>query len=183
MSLPRSLTLAAAAALIAGTALAQPAAAPAPAAPAEAAAPPSAAAQAYKPITPGGDLVATLTASGQFTKLLAAIDKAGLTTTLKGPRALTLFAPTDAALGTSLDAMSAQELQPLLLYHLYGNKITPDQIAGKKGPVPTADANKPVELDGSAMPNKINDSVILQADVQASNGVIYVLDKALTPPA
>jgi uncharacterized surface protein with fasciclin (FAS1) repeats len=179
MSLSRSLTLVAAAALIAGSALAQPATAPAPAAPAE---PSSAAAQAYKQIAPSGDLVATLAASGEFTKYLAAVDKAGLTTTLKGPRALTLFVPTDAAVGTSLDAMSAADLQPLLLYHLYGATITPDQVVGKKGPVTTA-ANKPIQLDGSVMPNKINDSVILQANVHASNGVIYVLDKALTPPA
>jgi uncharacterized surface protein with fasciclin (FAS1) repeats len=193
--LSRSLTLAAAAALIAGAAMAQPATAPAPAAPAAAApaaaapeapaapAAPSAAAQAYKQIMPAGDLVATLMASGQFTKYLAAVDKAGLTTTLKGPRALTLFVPTDAALGTAWDALSAQDLQPLLLYHLYGNKITPDQIQGKKGPIPTADGNKPITIDGSMTPNMINDSVILQADVQATNGVIYVIDKPLTPPA
>ena len=179
MFLPRSLTLAAAAALIAGAAMAQTAAAPS-AAPAG---PPSAAASTYKPITPTGDLVATLAASGQFSKFLAAADKAGLTPTLKGPRALTLFVPTDAAVGATLDAMTPQELQPLLLYHLYGNKITPDQIAGKKGPVPTADANKPVDIDGASTPNKVNDAVVLQGDVEATNGVIYVLDKPLTPPA
>jgi uncharacterized surface protein with fasciclin (FAS1) repeats len=191
----RTLTLAAAAALIAGSALAQAPAAPAAAAPAAAApaaaapaapaAPPSAAAQAYKPITPAGDLAATLKASGQFTKFLAAADKAGLTPLLSGARPLTLFVPTDAGVeGSPLASETAtgQELQPLILYHVYGNKIAADQVTGKKGPVPTA-ANKNIEIDGSATPNKINDSVILQGDVQVSNGVIYVLDKALTPPA
>ncbi|HTK36475.1 MAG TPA: fasciclin domain-containing protein [Caulobacteraceae bacterium] len=182
MSFTRSLTLAAAAALIAGAALAQPASAPAPAAVPAPAAAPSAAAQTYKPIAPAGDLVSTLAASGEFSKFLAAADKAGLTPTLKGPRALTLFVPTDAAVGTSLDSLTPAELQPLLLYHLYGAKITPDQVAGKKGPVQTA-ANKPIELDGASTPNKINDAVVLQADVVATNGVIYVLDKPLTPPA
>ena len=183
MSLPRILTLVAATALISGAAMAQaPAAAPAAAAPAAAPAPPSAAAQAYKPIMPAGDLVATLSASVQFTKFLAAVDKAGLTPVLKGPRALTLFVPTDAALGTAWDGLMTAQLQPLLLYHLYGNKITPDQVAGKKGPVPTA-ANKTVDIDGSSTPNMINDAVVLQADVQATNGVIYVIDKPLTPPA
>jgi uncharacterized surface protein with fasciclin (FAS1) repeats len=193
----RTLTLAAAAAaLFAGSALAQapaaappaaapPAAAPDAAAPAPAA-PPSAAAQAYRPITPAGDLAATLKASGQFTKFLAAADKAGLTPLLSGTqRQLTLFVPTDMAVeGTPLASETAtgQELQPLILYHVYGNKIAADQVAGKKGPVPTA-ANKNIEIDGSVTPNKINDSVILQGDVQVSNGVIYVLDKPLTPPA
>jgi uncharacterized surface protein with fasciclin (FAS1) repeats len=187
----RTLTLAAAAAgLIAGSAFAQ---APAPAAPAAGApapeaapaAPASAAAQAYKPIAPAGDLASTLKASGQFTKFLAAADKAGLTPLLTGARPLTLFVPTDAALDGSpitQESLTAQELQPLLVYHVYGAKITPDQIAGKKGPVQTA-ANKPIEIDGSVMPNKVNDAVVLQADIQATNGVIYVLDKPLTPPA
>jgi uncharacterized surface protein with fasciclin (FAS1) repeats len=188
----RTLTLAAmTAALLAGSAFAQapaPAApaAPAAAAPAAPAAPPSAAAQAYKPIAPAGDLAATLKASGQFTKFLALADKAGLTPLLSGARPLTLFVPTDAAIeGTPLataDTLEPAALQPLLLYHVYGNKITPDQIVGKKGPVPTA-SNKNIEVDGSATPNKINDSVILQGDVQVSNGVIYALDKPLTPPA
>ena len=91
--------------------------------------------------------------------------------------------PTDAAFGTSWDALDdeAQDLQPLLLYHLYGSKITPDQVAGKKGPIPTADGNKPIDVDGSVDAIKVNDSVILQADVQATNGVIYVIDKPLTP--
>jgi uncharacterized surface protein with fasciclin (FAS1) repeats len=189
MSPKRTLTyFAAAAVLFAGPALAQgPApAAPAAAAPEAPAAPPSAAAQAYKPIAPAGDLVATLKASGQFTRFLALADKAGLTATFAGPRALTLFVPTDAALeGTPLanaDALTPAELQPVLLYHVYGNKITADQFAGKKGPVPTA-VNKNIEIDGSVTPNKVNDAVILQANVQASNGVIYVLDKPLTPPA
>lgn len=185
----RTLTIAAAAvALLAGPAMAQAQAPAAPAAPPAAApaAPPSAAAAAFKPITPAGDLAATLKASGQFTKFLAAADKAGLTPLLSGARPLTLFVPTDAAVeGTPLaniEAMTGAELQPVLLYHVYGNKIAPDQIVGKKGPVPTA-ANKNIEIDGSATPNKINDSVILQGDVQVSNGVIYALDKPLTPPA
>ncbi len=182
------LTAAAAAALIAGSALAQ---APAPAAPEapEAAAPaaaPSPAAAAYQPIAPAGDLAATLKASGQFSKFLAAAEKAGLTPLLSGARPLTLFVPTDAAIeGTPLanvETMTGADLQPVLLYHVYGNKIAPDQIVGKKGPVPTA-ANKNIEIDGSGTPGKINDSVILQANVEVSNGVIYALDKPLTPPA
>jgi uncharacterized surface protein with fasciclin (FAS1) repeats len=179
MSVSRSLALAAAAALISGVALAQPVPAPAPA-PAVSA--PSPAAQAYKPIAPAGDLAATLASSGQFSKFLAAADKAGLTPLLKGARPLTLFVPTDAAVGTELDSLTPQQLQPLLVYHIYGAKISPDQIAGKKGPIPTA-ANKPIEIDGTTTPEKVNDATVLQADVEATNGVIYVLDKPLTPPA
>jgi uncharacterized surface protein with fasciclin (FAS1) repeats len=192
--------MAAAAALVSGAALAQegapaapPAGSAAPAAPAEGAAPsadaaapapPSAAAQAYRPIAPAGDLASTLKASGQFTKFLALADKAGLTPLLTGARPLTLFVPTDAAIdGTPLaQEMPATELQPILVYHIYGALIPATELEGKKGPVQTA-ANKPIEVDGSVMPMKINDSVVLQANVQTTNGAIYVLDKPLTPPA
>lgn len=208
--LHRTLTLAAAAALLAGGAFAQapasppasppnnsPAQAPAAAAPAEAgapaageapaadapaAAPPSAAAQAFKPITASGDLAATLRASGQFSKFLAASEKAGLTGLLTGARPLTLFVPTDAAVeGTPLanvESMTVEQLRPILLQHVHAQRIAPDQIAGKKGPVPMA-SQKTVEIDGSATPMKVGEAVVLQADVGATNGAIYVIDRVL----
>lgn len=187
-----------AAALVAGSAFAQaPAQAPAdapaaPAAEAAPAAPPSAAAQAFKPLptAAAGDLAATLQASGQFSKFLAAAEKTGLGALLKGPRELTLFVPTDVAfdalpagqLEQLLAANPATQLQQILVYHIVATKITPEQVDGKKGPIPTA-SQKAVEFDGSVTPAKVNDAVVLQANVPASNGVIYVIDKVLTPPA
>ena len=82
----------------------------------------------------------------EFTKFLAAADKAGLTPLLSGARPLTLFVPTDAGVeGSPLASETAtgQELQPLILYHVYGNKIAADQVTGKKGPVPTAAKPRP----------------------------------------
>ena len=200
MSLIRTVTSAAAIALWAGSALAQTPATPpnnsppqAPAA-AEVAAPAvrSAAAQAFKPLptTASGNLQATLAASGQFTKFLAAAEKTGMGSFLTGARPLTLFVPTDVAfdalpagqLDTMLAAVPATQLQAVVVYHIVATKVTPDQVNGKKGPVPTA-GGKSVELDGSVTPMKVADAVILQANVPATNGVIYVIDKVLTPPA
>ena len=85
---------------------------------------------------------ATLRASGQFSKFLAASEKAGLTGLLTGARPLTLFVPTDAAVeGTPLanvESMTVEQLRPILLQHVHAQRIAPDQIAGKKGPVPMA---------------------------------------------
>jgi uncharacterized surface protein with fasciclin (FAS1) repeats len=192
MSPFRIVTLAAASALIAGSAMAQaPAADAAPAAPAAEAAP-SAAAQAFQPLStaPSGDLAATLQAAGQFSKFLAAAEKTGLGALLKGQRELTLFVPTDAAFDAlpagQLDQLMAAnppaQLQGLVVYHIVATKIAPEQVNGAKGPIPTA-SQKPVDFDGSLSPMKVNDAVVLQANVPASNGVIYVIDKVLTPPA
>ncbi len=185
------MSFAAAAALFAGSAFAQEPA-PTPAAPTaeapapEAAppAPPSAAAQAFTPITAAGNLQATLAASGQFTKFLAAAEKTGLGGFLTGTRELTILAPTDAAfaevagLDAMLEANPATDLQRVLVKHIIATKIAASQVTGAKGPVPTAGGTN-VEIDGSVMPMKVDGAVVLQGDVQATNGVIYVIDKVL----
>ena len=165
-------------------ALAQAPAAPAAAAPA--------AAGAYQAITPSGDIIATLTAAGQFKTLLKALDATNLTGVLKTPGPLTLFAPTDAAfaampagqLDQLMNAKPPTGLQQFLVYHIINAKVDDSKIKGAKGPIPSA-AGKPIYIDGSGTPAKANDATILQ-DVTVSNGVIHVIDKVLssdfTPP-
>jgi uncharacterized surface protein with fasciclin (FAS1) repeats len=168
MKLSKSLT---AAALLA--ALSTPVFAQAPAAPAAAAAP-------AVNVKPSGDIVATLTASGQFTMLLKALDATSLTAVLKTPGPLTLFAPTDAAFAAAtVDMNDKAALQQLLVYHIINAKVDEAKIKGSKGPIPSA-ANKPLYVDGSSTPYKVNDATILQ-DVNVSNGVIHVVDKVLSP--
>jgi uncharacterized surface protein with fasciclin (FAS1) repeats len=166
-----------------------PAAAP-PAAPAPAASAPAAAAPATGGavnVAPAGDIIATLTASGQFKTLLKALDATNLTGVLKTPGPLTLFAPTDAAfaampagqLDQLMNAKPPAALQQLLVYHIINAKVDDSKINGTKGPVPSA-AGKPIYVDGSSTPHKANDATILQ-DVTVSNGVIHVIDKVLSP--
>ena len=170
-----TLTAALSTSVLAASALAQPAAAPAPAA------------AATVNVTPAGDIVATLTASGQFKTLLKALDATNLTGVLKTPGPLTLFAPTDAAfaampagqLDQLMNAKPPAALQQLLVYHIINAKVDDAKINGTKGPVPSA-AGKPIYVDGSGAPHKANDAAILQ-DVTVSNGVIHVIDKVLSP--
>ncbi|HXQ47480.1 MAG TPA: fasciclin domain-containing protein, partial [Caulobacteraceae bacterium] len=80
---------------------------------AAAAAPPPAAAPPAAPsfqLTPSGDIVGTLKASGQFTILLKALDAANLTAFLQGAGPYTLLAPTDAA----FSALPAGQLDSLM---------------------------------------------------------------------
>jgi uncharacterized surface protein with fasciclin (FAS1) repeats len=167
-------------------------AAPAAEAPAATAPVPGPGAAGFSPLptTGAANIVDTLKASGQFTTLLKAADQVNLTGLLSTRNPLTLIAPTDAAfaqlppgqLDELLKPENAQKLQGLIVYHLVALKVTKDQIAGHKGPIPSA-AQKPIEADGSFDTLKMNDAVVLQAEVPASNGAIYVVDKVLTPPA
>ncbi|HXQ10012.1 MAG TPA: fasciclin domain-containing protein [Caulobacteraceae bacterium] len=173
--------------VLAAPALAQDAQPAAPAAPP----PPAAAAPAAPSIqlTPSGDIIGTLKASGQFTILLKALDAANLTAFLQGAGPYTLLAPTDDAfkalpagqLDSLMQPANAAQLQALLAYHIIAVGVPPSKVQGTKGPIPTA-AGPDVQIDGSATPFKANDADIVgQATV--SNGDVYVVDKVLMPQA
>jgi|HubBroStandDraft_4_1064222.scaffolds.fasta_scaffold91399_1 uncharacterized surface protein with fasciclin (FAS1) repeats len=173
--------------VLAAPALAQDAQPAAPAAP-----PPPAAAAPAAPsmqLTPSGDIIGTLKASGQFTILLKALDAANLTAFLQGAGPYTLLAPTDDAfkalpagqLDSLMQPANAAQLQALLAYHIIAVGVPPSKVQGTKGPIPTA-AGPDVQIDGSATPFKANDADIVgQATV--SNGDVYAVDKVLTPQA
>lgn len=187
------LTAAAAAALLAGPAFAQeamqtpapapqeqPAATPAPAA-APAATPAPVAAQA-------NNVIDVLRAQGNFTTLLTALDGAQLTETLSTRPAITIFAPTDEAFAALpeadrtrlLDPANAQELRSLLLYHVIVADVQASQINGARGGVETA-ARTQVLLDGTGDAIKVDGATVTRADIDASNGGVYVIDKVLNP--
>ena len=147
-------------------------------------------ASGFTPIrpAPGSNIVATLQASGEFTKLVAALQATNLTGLISSHPNLTLFAPTDAAFAQlppgQLDTLmkSPQQLQAILTYHLVATTIRPADVQGHAaGPVPAAD-NKQLTVDGSGPTIKVNDAAVLQPGVIASNGIIYPISKVLTPP-
>ncbi|CAN7176076.1 fasciclin domain-containing protein [Phenylobacterium sp. LjRoot225] len=135
-----------------------------------------------------GDLVETLRASGQFTAFLKAADATNLTGVLKNNQNLTVFAPTDAAFAAlppgRLDALMADkpQLQKLLTHHIVNARVDSSKFRGAKGPVPSA-AGDSIQLDGSGETLRADDAAIVQPDVIASNGVLQVVDRVLTPGA
>ena len=183
MTCVRAFLIASVGVCLAGAAMAQ----PAPAAP-PAAAPP-AAAGAYRPIAPAGDILSTLQASGEFTTFVKAATATNLAQVLKTQPNITVLAPTDAAfaampadqLNSLMQPANVGQLQALVTYHLINAKLDSSQIKGHAAtPVPTV-ANAKVTLDGSGPELKANDANIVQPDVMASNGVILVIDKVLSP--
>jgi transforming growth factor-beta-induced protein len=188
------LTVAAAALVVSACSGSSSTPAPATAAPAtpaasmapESMAPESMAPESMAPAT--GDIVDTATAAGSFTTLLQAATAAGLVDTLKGPGPFTVFAPTDDAFAAlpagTLDGLlkDPEALKQILLYHVVAGKVTSDQVVG----LTSADtvAGQPISIavkDGEVY---LNDTVkVVMTDIEASNGVIHVIDGVLLPPA
>ncbi|MDP3659588.1 fasciclin domain-containing protein [Phenylobacterium sp.] len=133
-----------------------------------------------------GDLMDTARLSGQFTIFVKAVDATNLTSVLKTNKNLTVFAPTDAAFAAlpagELDRLMADKagLQKLLTYHIVNARVDSTKIKGAKGPVTTV-SGQPIELDGSGDMLMVNNADITQSDVMATNGILHVVDKVLTP--
>ena len=147
------------------------------------------AAGAFTPIvpSPASDIITELKSSGEFTTLLAVLNTTNLTNLVATHPNLTLLAPTDAAFAAlppgQLDALKKNpvQLQALLTYHLIGAKVPATDVKGHAAGKVMTVAKKNVTIDGSSTPIKVNDATVLQAGVPAANGVIYVVDKVLTP--
>jgi uncharacterized surface protein with fasciclin (FAS1) repeats len=119
--------------------------------------------------------------AGNFIQLLAALDSAGLADTFAQPGNYTVFAPTDEAFEALGDVdLSADELKAILLFHVVGDSLTRDQLA-TDDIIPTLDGRPLfVNRDGATILN-ISGAKILTFDIQASNGVIHVIDRVLIP--
>lgn len=131
------------------------------------------------------DIVDTAVEAGDFTTLAAALEKAGLVETLKGEGPFTVFAPTDAAFEkllkkldiTAEELLARDDLKEILLYHVLSGKVMSSDL--KEGMKAETLAKKPVKI--SLDPVKVNNAKVVKADIEASNGVIHVIDEVLLP--
>lgn len=121
----------------------------------------------------------------QLSTLNKLIVSAGLTETLSGPGPFTVFAPTDdafkavpAATMTAL-ANDKEQLKAVLTYHVIEGKLTSTDV--KTGPAKTVQGSN-VSLSKAGTFVTVEDAVVTQADIGASNGVVHVIDRVLLPP-
>ncbi|MCX6535981.1 MAG: fasciclin domain-containing protein, partial [Actinobacteria bacterium] len=136
-------------------------------------------------MTEAGDIVAVASATEGFTTLVAALTAAGLVETLQGAGPFTVFAPTDAAfaalpaglLEKLLLPANVEVLKSILTYHVVAGKVMSTEVVA--GEVPTVEGSK-LTL-ATDMGVKVNDATVTQADIEATNGVIHVIDKVLIP--
>jgi len=132
-----------------------------------------------------GNIVEVASANEDFSTLVAAITAAGLGETLSGEGPFTVFAPTNEAFAALpaglLDKLLLAEnkdiLVKILTYHvLDGEVMAADVTAGDAATVEGSSVT--ITTDGGV---KVNDAMVTATDVDASNGVIHVIDKVLVP--
>lgn len=141
-------------------------------------------------VLPSSDNIpATATKAGTFNTLLAAVKAAGLVEALSGDGPLTVFAPTDAAFaklpkGTVESLLlpeNKDKLIGILTYHVVSGRVYSDAAvkAGKAKTLQGATVSIKANKDGAF----VNQSGLVATDIDASNGVIHVIDQVLMPPA
>ncbi len=132
------------------------------------------------------DIPTNAAGTGIHDTLVAALAHVDLVTTLEGTGPFTVFAPTDQAFsdaGVDLANFQTDEekavLTDILLYHVVAGAVPASAVTdGMLAEMVNGDKTK-FTVDGTV---SINDATVIQADVQASNGIIHVIDKVLTPP-
>ncbi|MFM8875492.1 MAG: fasciclin domain-containing protein [Anaerolineae bacterium] len=134
-------------------------------------------------------IVDVAVADGRFTTLVAAVEAAGLVETLSGEGPFTVFAPTDDAFAAlpagTLDSLllpeNKQQLTDILTYHVVSGKVmAADVVTLTSAPTVLGKDITITVKDGKVY---LNDTVqVIITDVEASNGVIHVIDAVLLPP-
>lgn len=132
------------------------------------------------------DIVGTATDAGSFTTLLAAAEAAGLVETLQGEGPFTVFAPTDEAFAALPEGTVESLLLPenkdqlvsILTYHVVPGKVMSGDLTDDMMATTVEGDDITIDLDNGVM---VNDATVVTADVEASNGVIHVIDKVLMP--
>ncbi|XP_066472308.1 transforming growth factor-beta-induced protein ig-h3 [Tiliqua scincoides] len=136
---------------------------------------------------PVGTVMDVLKADNRFSTLVAAIQSAGLTETLNRPSSFTVFAPTNEAFQAmpqgELNKLmgNARELANILKYHV-GEEILVSGAVGAVIRLKTLQGDK-LEISSKNHVIHINKTPVSEADIMATNGVIYALNTVLQPPA
>ncbi|MEK6190411.1 MAG: fasciclin domain-containing protein [Carnobacterium alterfunditum] len=132
------------------------------------------------------DVVGVALGNPDFSILVSALQKAELVETLQGDGPFTVFAPTNAAfekllteLDITADELLAQpDLAKVLTYHVVSGKVLASDLTDGMT-APTVNGEE-LMFDLSADP-MVNKSMITQTDIEATNGVVHVIDTVLVP--
>jgi uncharacterized surface protein with fasciclin (FAS1) repeats len=135
----------------------------------------------------GMNIVETAQEAGGFSTLLAAAEAAGLVETLTGEGPLTVFAPTDDAFAAlpegTVESLLMEEnrdqLVAVLTYHVVPGAVMSTDLVDDMTAATVQGAEITIDLDNGVM---VNDANVVAADIEASNGVIHVIDKVILPP-
>lgn len=134
---------------------------------------------------PSSDIVETAAAAGTFTTLLAAAEAAGLVDVLKSEGPFTVFAPTDDAFaalpaGTVESLLQDPEaLASILTYHVVAGRVTAAQVVNLTEAVTLNGQSVSIMVHGGSV--MVDDANVVATDIEASNGIIHVIDAVILP--
>ena len=126
-------------------------------------------------------------ASAGFDTLVTAVVEAGLAETLSSAGPFTVFAPTDEAFAALPDGLldavlaDADLLTAVLTYHVVAGAVPASDVVNLRSAATVQGESVTIGVDGGMV--HVNDATVIQADVEASNGIIHVIDTVLLPPS
>lgn len=127
----------------------------------------------------------TAASAPQLSTLNKLIQDAGMGDQLRGTGPYTVFAPSDEAFKalpkSTFDSLAGnkEQLKAVLSYHVLSGKMTAGEL--KTGNAKTLEgANVALSKSGTYL--TVEDAVVTQADLPATNGVVHVIDRVLMPP-
>jgi uncharacterized surface protein with fasciclin (FAS1) repeats len=133
------------------------------------------------------DIVDTAVAAGSFKTLAKALQAADLVDTLKGEGPFTVFAPTDeafaklpaATLNDLLKAENKEKLQRILSYHVVPGRVSSADVVKLR--TAKAVSGDTIDITANGGTVRVDNARVVKADIQASNGIIHVIDSVILP--
>ncbi len=138
-------------------------------------------------MTSQSDIVDTAVSAGQFQTLAAALTAADLVDTLKGDGPFTVFAPTDDAFAklpegtveTLLKPENKDQLVAVLTYHVVAGKVAAEDVVKlDSATTVNGEAVSITVADGGV---RVDNANVVATDIEASNGIIHVIDTVILP--
>lgn len=130
------------------------------------------------------NIVQTAVSTGTFKTLVQAVQAADLGETLSGKGPFTVFAPTDDAFA-KLPAGTVEsllkdipKLKDILTYHVVSGKVMSVDAAKLKSAKTVEGKELQIRANGGV---QVNEAHVINADIEADNGVIHVIDQVLMP--
>lgn len=132
------------------------------------------------------DVVDTAVSAGSFETLVAAVEAADLVDVLKGDGPFTVFAPTDEAFAALPEGTVESLLMPenkdqlaaILTYHVVPGKVMSGDLTNGMEAATVEGSAVTIMTDGGVT---VEEASVVTADIEASNGVIHVIDKVILP--
>jgi uncharacterized surface protein with fasciclin (FAS1) repeats len=131
------------------------------------------------------NIIETAAAAGQFSTLLTAIEAAGLTEALSGEGPFTVFAPTDEAFAAIPEAdlaailADSETLTAILTYHVVSGAVTSETVVTLDSATTLQGSDVTITVSNGGV--LVDQARVISVDIEASNGIIHVIDAVITP--